>query len=462
MRILGEDTIAAISTPLGEGGIGIIRISGHESLKIANKIFKAARCGASIKSHRMIYGHIIDSKKGQILDEVLLCYMKAPHTYTKEDVVEINCHGGIVPLRAVLELVLSSGARLAEPGEFSKRAFLNGRLDLAQSEAIIDIIRSKTESGLKLAISGLKGELSIKINFIQSKLLKILAQIEATIDFPEDDIEEAGYSIISRICRDVIEEIKELIKSAEAGIIYREGIRAAIIGKPNAGKSSLLNALLREKRAIVTDVPGTTRDVIEEIVNIKGIPVRIIDTAGLHETDDLVEKIGIERTKETIEHADLLLLVLDAASGISDVDFKIVELVGNKKSLILVNKSDIEKIIIRERELLMLAEDRSVLWISAKHGTGLSELEDRIAKIVFNGRADSPDSIMIANIRQKKILEKALYFLDEAILGIENMVPLDIVAIDIRAAWDSLGEITGTTVDDDLIDRIFRDFCIGK
>lgn len=458
-----EDTIAAISTPLGEGGIGIIRISGHESLKIACKIFKAARCGVvSIKSHSMVYGYIIDSLTGQMIDEVLLCYMKAPRTYTREDVVEINCHGGIVPLRAVLELVLANGARLAEPGEFSKRAFLNGRLDLAQSEAIIDIIRSKTESGLKLAVSRLKGELSVKIDLLQGRLLAILAQIEANIDFPEDDLDETGCSVITNTCQDVRQEIKKLIIGAQAGIIYREGIRAAIVGKPNAGKSSLLNALLREKRAIVTDVPGTTRDVIEEIVNIQGIPLRLIDTAGLHETEDLVEKIGIERTKETIDQADLLLLVLDAVSGIVDVDFKIMKLTGTKKCLILVNKSDVENILIKEEDLLRLAGGRPVLWISAKHGTGLGELEDRIVKIVFSGKVDRQESIMIANLRQKKALEKAVQHLDDAILGLNGMVPVDMAAIDIRAAWERLGEITGTTVDDDLIDKIFNDFCIGK
>ncbi|OPX88299.1 MAG: tRNA modification GTPase MnmE [Pelotomaculum sp. PtaB.Bin104] len=459
-----EDTIAAISTPLGEGGIGIIRLSGHESLKIASKIFKP-KSGAghdSLKSHSMVYGHIIDSISGQIIDEVLLCYMRAPRTYTREDVVEINCHGGMIPLRKVLELLLAGGARLAGPGEFSKRAFLNGRLDLAQAEAVIDIIRSKTDSGLKLAVSRLTGELSSKINHLQEQLLRILAKIEANIDFPDDDLAEAGHAVINDTCLEVMEEIKKLVAGAEVGIIYREGIRAAIIGKPNAGKSSLLNALLREKRAIVTDIPGTTRDVIEEIVNIKGIPLRIMDTAGLHETEDLVEKIGIERTKETIDKADLLLLVLDAMSGIADVDFKIAELAENKKSLVLVNKSDVGNILINNEDLIKLAKGRPVLWISAKQGDGLAELEHQITKTVLSEKYDWTDSAMIANLRQKEALEKALKHLDEAVAGLTNMVPVDIVTIDIRGAWDRLGEINGTTVGDDLIDRIFKDFCIGK
>jgi len=458
-----EDTIAAISTPIGEGGIGIVRISGTEALKITGKIFKAKRNNLKeIKSHRMVYGHIYDNMTGEIVDEVLFCYMKAPRSYTCEDVVEINCHGGIVPLKKTLELVLAGGARLAGPGEFSKRAFLNGRLDLAQAESVIDIIRSKTEAGLKLAVSQLKGDLSNKIKELQKKLLGILAQVEVNIDFPEDDLEEATGKDIVRSCKELLEQIKSLIEGAEAGIIYREGVRAAIIGRPNVGKSSLLNALLRENRAIVTDVPGTTRDVIEEVINIRGIPLRIIDTAGLRETEDMVEKIGVERTREVIVKADLILLVLDAADGLSAQDFVVVEMAEKKKSLVIVNKTDVKNKKIDQEDLERLAGNKPVIWISAEQGTGLDELEDKIVETVLYGRIDRSDSLMVTNIRHKRALEKAAFHLREAISAIESKVPVDIVAIDLRGAWESLGEITGSSVTENLIERIFNDFCVGK
>ncbi|OPY58841.1 MAG: tRNA modification GTPase MnmE [Pelotomaculum sp. PtaU1.Bin035] len=458
-----EDTIAAISTPLGEGGIGIIKISGPEAVSIAGKVFKPKRGGwDGEKSHTLVYGHIYDSHTGQAVDEVLVSCMKAPYTYTREDVVEINCHGGIVPLRKVLELVLAEGARMAEPGEFSKRAFLNGRLDLAQAESIIDVIRSKTEDGLKIAVSQLKGDLSLKIDELKKRLLGILAQVEANIDFPDENLEEATGSNIIISSEELLKEIKKMVIESEAGIVYREGIRAAIIGKPNVGKSSLLNAVLKQKRAIVTDIPGTTRDVIEEIVNIRGIPLRIIDTAGLHKTDDLVEKIGVERTKEMIEQADLVLLVLDAAIGLSDQDFEIIDSIGEKKSLVLVNKVDVKKSIINQGDLDRLAGGRPVLWISAEQGTGLDKMEEVIVEMVLGGQIVRSDTLLVANIRHKQALEKAACYLEEAVSGVKSMFPVDIVAIDLRAAWEALGEITGSTVTEDLIDRIFKDFCIGK
>lgn len=457
-----EDTIAAISTPLGEGGIGIVRISGPEATEIANTIFRAKKGDwVNAGSHRLIYGHIVD-QSGKTVDEVLLSYMKAPHTYTREDVVEINCHGGIVPLRKILELALARGARLAEPGEFSKRAFLNGRLDLAQAESVIDVIRSKTEAGLKLAVSQLRGVLSQKILILQNGLLGLLAQVEANIDFPEDDLEEAtGLSIINS-SEDLLEEIQEMIRGAEAGKIYREGISTIIIGRPNVGKSSLLNAMLRENRAIVTEIPGTTRDIIEEVINIRGIPLKIIDTAGLRETEDIVEKIGVEKTREMIEQADLVLLVLDAARGLADEDYAIMKSIGEKKAIFLVNKVDVEESRIGENDLERLAEKRPVLWISAEKGTGLDELEERIVDMVLGGQVAGSDTVMVGNIRHKQALEKAARHLSEAVDGIKSRIPVDVVAIDIRTAWEALGEITGSTVTEDLLDRIFADFCIGK
>jgi len=459
---LGEDTIAAISTPLGEGGIGIVRISGSEAAEISKKIFKARRGGWLNKgSHRLMYGHIVDGT-GVIVDEVLLSYMKEPHTYTREDVVEINCHGGIVPLRKVLELVLAQGARLAEPGEFSKRAFLNGRLDLAQAESVIDVIRSKTESSLKIAVSQLRGELSRKILELQDRLLGLLARVEANIDFPDEDLEIATGVEITITGENLLMETRELIRGAEAGRVYREGISTIIIGRPNVGKSSLLNAMLREDRAIVTDIPGTTRDVIEEVVNIKGIPLKIIDTAGIHETRDIIEKIGVEKTREMIGRADLVLLVLDAARGLAQEDLAIIENLGDKKSIFLINKVDVEQKKINLSDVEELAKGRTVLWISAEKGTGLAELEEKIYEMVMGGQLSGTDNVLVTNVRHKIALEKTALHLEDAIEGIKRGVPIDVAAIDLRSAWEALGEITGSTVTEDLLDRIFKDFCIGK
>ncbi len=460
--MLYEETIAAISTPPGEGGIGIVRISGPKASKIAEKIFIAKKVDwKEVESHRLIYGHIVD-RFGNVLDEVLLSYMKGPYSYTKEDVVEINCHGGIVPLRKVLETVLKEGARLAVPGEFTKRAFLNGRLDLAQAESVIDLIRSKTEAGLQLALSQLKGNLSKKINELQDNLLSLLAKVEANIDFPEEDVEEATEREIISKSEELLKEINILIKGAETGKIYREGISTIIIGRPNVGKSSILNALLRENRAIVTEIPGTTRDIIEEFINIRGVPLKIIDTAGLRETDDVVEKIGVEKTREMIKRADLVLLVLDAAGGLEEEDYHVINLIDGKRAIFIVNKTDVEQKRIKETEVKSLAYGKPVLWISALKEEGLDELEEKIVDMVLGGQVSASDDVLVANIRHEQSLERAAQHLSEVIQGIEQKVPVDVVAIDIRAAWEALGEINGSTVTEDLLDRIFADFCIGK
>ncbi|MBP7330749.1 MAG: tRNA modification GTPase MnmE [Firmicutes bacterium ADurb.Bin373] len=457
-----EDTIAAISTPLGEGGIGIVRVSGPAAVKIAGKIFKARRGEwAGAEGGRLIYGHIYDFA-GALVDEVLLGYMKAPHTYTREDVVEINCHGGALPLKKILELTLAAGARLAKPGEFSMRAFLNGRMDLAQAESVIDIIRAKTEGGLKLAVGQLKGVLSEKIYSLQDKLLGLLARVEANIDFPDEDLEEGTMQEIALQSAKISEELQELIRGADAGKIYREGISTIIIGRPNVGKSSLLNALLRENRAIVTDIPGTTRDIIEEIINIDGLPLKIIDTAGLHETEDIIEKIGIKKTKEIIEKAGLVLLVLDAARELTGEDLAIINSVGDKKIIFLINKADIAEKRIDQNKVAAHAAGRPLLWISAKKGTGLDQLKKIIFKMALEGRIANSDEVMVSSVRHKHALEKAAAYLADAQAGIGDSVPVDIIAIDIRAAWEALGEITGSTVTEDLLDRIFADFCIGK
>ncbi|NQS76456.1 MAG: tRNA uridine-5-carboxymethylaminomethyl(34) synthesis GTPase MnmE [Peptococcaceae bacterium] len=457
-----EDTIAAISTPLGEGGIGIVRVSGPAAVKVAKKIFKARRgewSGAAGNS--LIYGHIYDFE-GNMIDEVLLGYMKAPYTYTREDIVEINCHGGAMPLKKILGLTLAAGARLAKPGEFSMRAFLNGRMDLSQAEAVIDIIRSKTEDGLKLATGQLSGRLSDKIYMLQDRLLGILAQIEANIDFPDDDLEAEDMQEIALSVREIAGELQELIGSAEVGKIYRDGISTAIIGRPNVGKSSLLNALLKENRAIVTDIPGTTRDVIEEMVNIEGLPLKIIDTAGLHKTENVIEKIGIERTRNTIKKAGLILLVLDAAQDLTSEDLEIIHSVADKKTIFLINKVDIDEKKIDYNRIVACATERPVLWISAQKGAGLEQLKRTIYTTVLEGRIANTNEVLISSIRHQNALERADRHLADVRVGIENNVPVDIIAIDIKAAWEALGEITGSTVTEDLLDRIFTDFCIGK
>ncbi|MBM7855824.1 tRNA modification GTPase [Desulfohalotomaculum tongense] len=460
-----EDTIAAIATPLGEGGIGIVRISGPEAIEVGQKIFKAKynKEWYNGPGFRLIYGHVHDKETGEIVDEALLSIMRKPKSFTGEDVVEINCHGGMLPLKKTLELAVKNGARLAGPGEFSKRAFLNGKLDLAQAESIIDIIRSKTDTGLKISMGQLQGRLSAKVNEMQSELLGMLAQIEANIDFPEDDIEEASLKQICRRSEAMLQEVNKLIAGAENGRIYREGVRTVIIGRPNVGKSSLLNALLKENRAIVTDIPGTTRDIIEEFINIGGIPLKIVDTAGLRETEDVVEKIGVERSKELISRADLILFVLDAAEGVTADDYKIIKLLPkNNNIIVIVNKIDVENSKINARELKDKFNDTAVIEISALQGRGLEQLEQEIVKLVMGGQVSVDDQILITNMRHKQSLEKAKLHLVEVKNGIEAGVPGDLVSIDIKNAWEALGEITGSTVSEDLIDKIFEDFCIGK
>lgn len=461
---MDEDTISAIATPLGEGGIGIVRLSGPLSTGIARKIFKAKRAGEwwEGKGHALVYGHVVDPADGKLVDEALLGFMRAPFTYTREDIVELNCHGGIVPLKRALELTLAAGARLAGPGEFTKRAFLNGRIDLAQAESVVDIIRAKTEKGLKVAAAQLKGELSQKIGSLQNEVLGLLAQIEANIDFPEDDLEDITGRNIEERAGSLAADLDTLIRNAEAGKIYREGIWTIIAGRPNVGKSSLLNRLLRENRAIVTEVPGTTRDIIEEVINIRGIPLKLVDTAGIRETKEMVERLGVERTKEMIGRADLVLLVLDSTTGITEGDREIAELVKGKETIVLINKIDVNGGGISAEEAGRLACGRPVLEISAVEGCGLDALEDKIIETALGGRVTPSDEIMVTNVRHKRALEDSRKHLLEAKAAIGGNVPVDIVSIDVKAAWESLGEITGSTVTGDIVERIFADFCIGK
>lgn len=455
------DTIAAISTAVGSSGISIIRISGDKALEIVDKIF-VAKNNRSIKdmnSYTMRYGTIVGLEDRNIIDEVIVSYMKGPKSFTAEDVVEINCHGGAYPTKSVLEEVLKSGARIAEPGEFSKRAFLNGRVDLSQAEAIMDIINSKTEISMKSAVEQSKGKISSEITKLREKLLEMIAHIEATVDYPEDDLEEMTGEKVSHDVRNILSEVDGLINTADEGKILREGLNTVIVGKPNVGKSSLLNLLLKEKRAIVTDIPGTTRDVIEEYINISGVPIKIVDTAGIRKTEDEVEKIGVEKSKEKIEDADLIIFMVDSSKGIDSEDINIINEIKDKKHIILLNKCDLSKNM--DKNKLKCLDTEYVVDFSTKTGQGLNKLKDLIKELFFKGDINSKE-LIITNSRHKDALIRAKKSLESALLALKNTDAIDLASIDIRNAWTYLGEITGDTLEEDLIDKIFKNFCLGK
>lgn len=455
------DTIAAIATALGEGGISIIRISGEKALLIAAKIFrgKNSRNLADIRPYTLRYGHIIEQESNEVIDEVLVSYMKGPRSYTAEDTIEINCHGGVIATRRILEELVRAGVRLAEPGEFTKRAFLNGRIDLSQAEAVIDIIRAKTELSMKAAYTQAEGRISREIAALRHKLLGSIAHIEATVSFPEDDLEEATTQQVVREAEEILQEIESLLATANEGKIIREGLNTVIVGKPNVGKSSLLNALLMESRAIVTDIPGTTRDIIEEYMNIDGVPIKIIDTAGIRETEDVVEKIGVERSKAKISEADLIIFMLDVSRSLDEEDKDILRFIRDRKYILLLNKTDLpEKISKDELDSLEL---KYVIRISAKTGVGIDALKDAVKELFFKGEIKA-NEIMITNARHKEALFRARESIGDALAALENTMAIDLAAIDIRNAWMALGEITGDTLEEDLIEKIFSEFCIGK
>ncbi|HHV46455.1 MAG TPA: tRNA uridine-5-carboxymethylaminomethyl(34) synthesis GTPase MnmE [Tissierellia bacterium] len=458
-----SDTIAAISTAIGEAGIGIVRLSGRDSIEIANRIF----IGNKVKSldeaenRKLTYGHIVDPETGQIIDEVLIAYMKEPYTYTRENVVEIYCHGGVISVKRILEAVLSCGARLAEPGEFTKRAFLNGRLDLAQSEAVIDLIRAKTDKSLQVSLSQLEGGLSKRIRDIRNMLLEMLAHINASIDFSEDDVEDMGYEELENKARLVKDEIEKLLRTADRGKILRDGLNTVILGKPNVGKSSLLNSILRENRAIVTNIPGTTRDIIEEYVNIDGIPLKIIDTAGIRNTEDIVEKIGVDKAKEMVNKADLIIAVFDISNELSDEDYEIIEIIKDKQAIVLLNKSDLPKKYDKDY-FEKLLPDKTIIYTSILEDIGVDALEEEIKRLFYSGDIDIESDVVVTNMRHKNQLIKAKKNIEDGIEGILANVPLDCIEVDIKACWENLGEISGDTVGEDILDRIFSDFCIGK
>ena len=455
------DTIAAISTPPGEGAISIVRMSGEEAVSIAQKVFSGKDL-TQAKSHTINYGHIVDPKTHEEIDEVMVSLMLAPKTFTREDVVEINCHGGIVATNRILQLLLVNGARLAEPGEFTKRAFLHGRIDLPQAESVMDLIRAKTDRSMKIALNQLDGNLSHLIDSLRKDILDVLAQGEVNIDYPEyDDVEEMTTKLLKEKAIEIKQRIEQLLKTASQGKIMREGLATALVGRPNVGKSSLLNHLLHEDKAIVTDVAGTTRDVIEEYVNVSGVPLKLIDTAGIRETDDKVEKIGVERSKKAIEQSDLVLLVLNAAESLTKEDLELIRLTNDKKRIIILNKTDLEEKLDR-KELAKISENAPVYATSILKNEGVEALEEAISKLFFNGIENSQSTVMVTNARHIALLKKAQNSLDSVLEGISSGMPVDLVQIDMTEAWNLLGEITGESYEDELLDQLFSQFCLGK
>jgi len=456
-----DDTIAAISTPMGEGGIGIVRLSGPQALRIADETFrpKDGVKPSGSKSFTVRYGHIVNN--GEIIDEVLLTIMRAPKTYTKEDIVEINCHGGMQAVKRVMELTLSRGARIAEPGEFTKRAFLNGRIDLTQAEAVLDVIRSKTEGSLKVAMDQLEGQLAGSVRAIRDKVCSIAAEVEASIDFPEEDLELSRKTELLDKTRRAFGEIELLIKSYDNGMIYREGVLAIICGKPNVGKSSLMNLLLKRDRVIVSPIPGTTRDAVEEIISLNGIPVRLVDTAGISQTKDMLEKEGIKRSKKYLELSDIVILMLDASTPVSAADRGLIKLIGGKKKLVVVNKIDSPR-KTAAAELKKIFKKEEIVEISVKARENIEALEGAICRVILKGGMKQGEGAIISNARQKEALDKARASMLSVTKAIEKDEPSDIVAIDLKEAISSLGLVTGESVSDEILDRIFSQFCIGK
>ena len=457
------DTIAAISTAPGEGAIGIVRISGDLAISIASSIYQ---CGTKQleeqKTHTIHYGHIVDPKSGEVYDEVMVSVLRAPKTFTREDIVEINCHGGIVAINRVLQLVLRMGARLAEPGEFTKRAFLNGRIDLSQAEAVMDLIRAKTDKSMQLAMRQLDGQLSHLIQNLRQEILNTLAQVEVNIDYPEyDDVEEMTLQLLREKTQQVLQGIRALLNTASQGKILRDGLKTAIVGRPNVGKSSLLNVLLREEKAIVTDIAGTTRDTIEEYVNVRGVPLQLIDTAGIRETDDVVEKIGVERSRKALKEADFVLLLLNQSETLQEEDIRLLETTKGMKRIILFNKTDLPSKLSTE-DIAPYAQEEEIVTTSMLNKEGINQLEEKIAGYFFQGQMNERDATYLSNTRHIALLEKAEQALVEVQNGIEMEMPVDLIQIDFTRAWDLLGEITGDSVQDELLTQLFSQFCLGK
>ncbi len=460
---LDTDTIAAIATPPGEGGIGIIRISGDKSFSIADRLFKNPKRDrlTELEEKKLNYGHVYNPENGKIVDEVMAVYMKSPRTYTQENLVEIHCHGGVISVKRILDLVLKSGARLAERGEFTKRAFLNGRIDLSQAEAVMDLIKAKNESNFQMSLNQLGGSISREVSIIKDMLVDMLAHIEASIDFAEHDVETTPNKELMEKAELILENIQRLINTADTGRIIKDGIKTVILGKPNVGKSSLMNKLIGDERAIVTDIPGTTRDVIEEFVNINGVPLRIVDTAGIRETDDQVEKIGIDRAKSALEEADLVIAIFDSSRKLDDEDIEIINLIEDKKSIVLLNKQDLNP-VLKESELKVMMPENEIVGISIVNDYGIDRIEEIVNDMFFSNQIRVEDDTIVTNLRQKNLLIAARENILDAIDALNMDISIDCIEVDIKDCWMNIGAITGDTSGEDIIDRIFSDFCIGK
>ena len=457
-----SDTIAAISTAVGESGIAVIRVSGPEAIGEVGRLFRSKTALSEAESHTVHYGFIVDPETDEKLEEVLVSLFRAPRSFTTEDVVEISTHGGIISVKRVMDLLLlQRGIRLAEPGEFTKRAFLNGRIDLSQAEAVIDLIRSKSDRAFSVALKQVEGDLSRRINAMRHSLVETLAHIEVNIDYPEHDVESMTMEFIKDKCTEVTTQIDGLLKTANQGKILREGITTAIVGRPNVGKSSLMNALARENKAIVTDIPGTTRDVIEEYVTINNIPLKLLDTAGIRETMDVVEQIGVERSKAAVVEADLILLVLNSAESLHEDELKLMEQLTNRPTLVLLNKIDLPQRLDRA-QIAHYFPENAVVELSARTQEGLDHLEDAISELFFGGKLESGDLTYVSNVRHIALLKKAKQSLADAYEAADSGVPIDILQIDVRLAWEQLGEVIGDSAPDALIDQIFSQFCLGK
>ncbi|HCA7164951.1 TPA: tRNA uridine-5-carboxymethylaminomethyl(34) synthesis GTPase MnmE [Staphylococcus aureus] len=456
------DTITSISTPMGEGAIGIVRLSGPQAVEIADKLYKGKHLLNDVPSHTINYGHIIDPESKEVIEEVMVSVLRAPKTFTREDIIEINCHGGILTINRVLELTMTYGARMAEPGEFTKRAFLNGRIDLSQAEAVMDFIRSKTDRASKVAMNQIEGRLSDLIKKQRQSILEILAQVEVNIDYPEyDDVEDATTEFLLEQSKEIKQEINRLLDTGAQGKIMREGLSTVIVGKPNVGKSSMLNNLIQDNKAIVTEVAGTTRDVLEEYVNVRGVPLRLVDTAGIRETEDIVEKIGVERSRKALSQADLILFVLNNNEALTQEDYTLYEVVKNEDVIVIVNKMDLEQ-NIDINEVKDMIGDTPLIQTSMLKQEGIDELEIQIRDLFFGGEVQNQDMTYVSNSRHISLLKQARQTIQDAIDAAESGVPMDIVQIDLTRTWEILGEIIGETASDELIDQLFSQFCLGK
>lgn len=456
------DTITSISTPMGEGAIGIVRLSGPEAVEIGDKLYKGKKKLKDVPSHTINYGHIIDPETDEVVEEVMISVLRAPKTFTREDIIEINCHGGILTINRILELTMTHGARMAEPGEYTKRAFLNGRIDLSQAEAVMDFIRSKTDRASKVAMNQIEGRLSDLIKRQRQSILEILAQVEVNIDYPEyDDVEDATTEFLLAQSKKIKNEIDQLLETGTQGKIMREGLSTVIVGKPNVGKSSMLNNLIQDNKAIVTEVAGTTRDVLEEYVNVRGVPLRLVDTAGIRDTEDIVEKIGVERSRKALSEADLILFVLNNNEPLTEEDRTLYEVIKNEDAIVIVNKTDLERRLDIEEVKTMIG-DTSLIQTSMLKQEGIDELELQIRDLFFGGEVQNQDMTYVSNSRHISLLKQARQTIQDAIDAAEAGIPMDMVQIDLTRTWEILGEIIGESASDELINQLFSQFCLGK